>query len=61
MLTNKMYIDPPSGWQYGFPKQWDGKQDWDTMLREANYPERDIAFAKAHMRIIYPVDKEPND
>jgi hypothetical protein len=56
-----MYIDPPSGWQYGFPKQWDGKQDWDTMLREANYPENDIAFAKKHMRIIYPVDKEPND
>ena len=37
-----LIIDPPSGWQYGFPKlltQWHGQslEDW---LREQGYPVR---------------------
>lgn len=23
----KLWIDPPSGWQYGFPKIWDSEKD----------------------------------
>lgn len=40
----KLYIDPPSGWKYGFPKIYnpatDGKvMDW---LVENGYPQKEI-------------------
>lgn len=34
-------IDPPSGWQYGFPKIWDTRQEPDVIkwLVENGYPQ----------------------
>ena len=47
-------IDPPSGWQYGFPDRYI-KEEHGTMedfLRLKKYPEKDIAFAMQNMRHI---------
>ena len=47
-------IDPPSGWQYGFPARYI-KEEHGTMedfLRLKKYPEKDIAFAMQNMRHI---------
>jgi len=37
---NKLWIDPPSGWRYGFPKIWDPQQEPDlhVWLIESGYP-----------------------
>ena len=40
----KVYIDPPSGWQYGFPKVFDPVIDGDVhqwMVKEG-YPQSEI-------------------
>ena len=49
-----MFIDPPSGWRYGFPKAYDKEKDgnMDDFLRHHGYPEEDINFALEHMRHI---------
>ena len=40
----RTYIDPPSGWQYGFPKIYDSSKDPDvyTWLIEQGYPQAEI-------------------
>jgi len=40
----KRYIDPPSGWQYGFPKVWDPEIDHDVMawIVKEGYPQEEI-------------------
>jgi hypothetical protein len=40
----KKYIDPPSGWQYGFPKVWDPEIDHDVMawIVKEGYPQEEI-------------------
>jgi hypothetical protein len=48
----KTLVDPPEGWKYGFPTEWDGVKPLDILLREHKYPENDIAFALNHMRVI---------
>jgi len=37
----KLWVDPPSGWRYGFPKVWDGSKDpdVDNWMRQAGYPD----------------------
>lgn len=35
-----IYVDPPSGWMYGFPKLWDGKTPIKVWLVENGYPEK---------------------
>lgn len=48
------YIDPPSGWMYGFPKQYFVKEhgSFRNLLIQSNYPEKDIDFALSYIRII---------
>lgn len=48
----KMWIDPPSGWKYGFPMIYDNEADGpcDDFLRSKGYPEKDIEFAMSYMR-----------
>lgn len=47
----KFYIDPPSGWKYGFPKVLpDDVKDIRTWLIENGYPEKDVDFALNHCR-----------
>jgi hypothetical protein len=38
----KQWIDPPSGWRYGFPKIWSGEGDVMEWLISQGYPQREI-------------------
>lgn len=49
-----MMVDPPSGWQYGFPKLLPaGEIDMAEWLANEGYPKKDIKFALKHMRVWY--------
>lgn len=56
----KMMIDPPSGWQYGFPRVYDETQDGpiDQFLLDNGYPPKDVEFALQYMRS-WPADEDP--
>jgi hypothetical protein len=48
----KYYVDPPSGWKYGFPMVFDsstGESLRDFYLRNG-YPEKDVDFAIKYTR-----------
>ncbi len=47
-------IDPPSGWQYGFPARYIKEEhgSMEDFLRLKKYPEKDIKFAMQYMRVI---------
>lgn len=57
MTDNMRWIDPPSGWKYGFPKQinldilideYEGNvAKW---LTDNGYPEKDAEFATKYCR-----------
>lgn len=36
------YVDPPSGWRYGFPKIWDGEGSMTDWLVAEGYPRQEI-------------------
>lgn len=38
----KYWVDPPSGWKYGFPKIWDGKGNVDEWMISNGYPKEII-------------------
>lgn len=43
-VKKKLIVDPPSGWKYGFPCEWN-KQLYphlDDLLRAKGYPEDEI-------------------
>jgi len=42
--SSRMWVDPPSGWQFGFPKVWDKEkhEDFESWLVAEGYPEREI-------------------
>jgi hypothetical protein len=47
-----MIYDPPSGWMYGFPKQYmplDGESFVETLVRDG-YPIKDAEWAQHHTR-----------
>lgn len=52
----RVYVDPPSGWMYGFPKPLES--DYEGQLRGAGYPEKDIELALKHSRYFM---YEPNE
>lgn len=45
-----VFVDPPSGWRYGFPAPLE--DDYEGQLRRAGYPIADIPFALEHSRFI---------
>ena len=46
-----MMVDPPGGWQYGYPKEYPGNETrYRQQLRESKYPEDQIDFAAQHSR-----------
>jgi hypothetical protein len=54
-MSKKLIIDPPSGWQYGFPKPVpEGVMKSDSLLRlwlmDQGYPVDDIDLAMKHSR-----------
>jgi hypothetical protein len=49
------WYDPPSGWQFGFPKAWPEGLDCTTenleiQLTLDGYPAKDMALALRHTR-----------
>lgn len=42
MLAKSLYVDPPSGWLYGFPKEWDKEKhpDLKAWMAENGYPKK---------------------
>jgi len=39
-LERKTWVDPASGWQYGFPAVWDpSKETLDELMDRHNYPK----------------------
>lgn len=48
----KQWIDPPSGWRYGFPKVWDPELDTDISkwLIDSGLPESELEFALNYLR-----------
>lgn len=51
-----LWIDPPEGWRYGFPKQWDQEKHPDLIqwLRDNGLPESLIELG--HVRSWYSDD-----
>lgn len=48
----KTMIDPPRGWNYGFPKELPAEiKDVRSWLIENGYPESQADFAMKHLRM----------
>ena len=60
----KLWIDPPSGWRWGFPKVWNSEVDGDCqqwMIREG-YPEEEIRkLGKYFYWRSWEADEEPRE
>ena len=58
----KLWVDPPSGWRYGFPKVWDGSKDpdVDSWMRQAGYPDevRETYGKHFYMRMWEAVEED---
>ena len=39
---SQLWVDPPSGWKYGFPKVWNGEGNMTDWLIENGYPQKEI-------------------
>lgn len=51
---HKMWVDPPSGWAYGFPKVYDPDVDNPYIrlwLGVKGYPESSLDFACKYLRM----------
>lgn len=47
----KIWVDPPEGWRYGFPKILDKDvETYEQLLRKSGYPEKDMEFALTYCR-----------
>jgi hypothetical protein len=44
----KTVVDPPGGWQHGFPALL--REDYDKQLRDAGYKGKGLEMAKKHSR-----------
>lgn len=42
-------VDPPSGWKYGFPMEWDESIPLEEFLRSKGVPEDVIKLGHARM------------
>lgn len=52
-LNVRMWIDPPSGWLYGFPKEYDWDPDQETQENwfiRNGYPAADVGLAIKYSR-----------
>ena len=56
----KMWVDPPSGWRYGFPKIYKRDRPIEQWLIDNGYPEYDVDWAAKHMRW-WPVEEGDED
>jgi len=54
------YVDPPSGWKYGFPKIWNGEGSMEEWLVEEGYPRSEIEKMGKHFFVrCWAVDDFP--
>ncbi len=63
LVKKKLFIDPPSGWMYGFPRVYDEEKDvpLEDFLIHHGYPEEEVEFAMKHIRTWPDVeDVSPN-
>lgn len=46
-MNTKQWVDPPSGWRWGFPKLWDSQTDPDIKqwFLNSGLPETELEFA----------------
>lgn len=46
----KIWVDPPSGWKYGFPRIYDPKSDGDVMewIIKCGYPRKEVESYGEH-------------
>lgn len=61
---NLRWIDPPSGWKYGFPKLWDGNGDMREWMIQKGYPKREIDRLGEHFYVRQwepSVEDDPED
>lgn len=51
-VKGKFYVDPPSGWQYGFPAVYDASKDGtiQEFLIAKGYPKKDVKWAAKNCR-----------
>lgn len=54
-----MWVDPPSGWRYGFPKIYKHDRSVKQWLIDNGYPENDVDWAAEYIRC-WPV-REDNE
>lgn len=49
----KIWIDPPSGWLYGFPKIWDSNinPNLRSWIVEQGYPQSQIDYLGRHFYV----------
>lgn len=49
------WVDPPSGWRYGFPRLYDPIKEkgvsMEDFLIHHGYPEDEVDFALKHLRV----------
>lgn len=50
MSAQKIWVDPPSGWKYGFPRIYDPKSDGDVMewIIKCGYPRKEVESYGEH-------------
>lgn len=58
LLSLELWIDPPSGWQYGFPKRWDYKPGSLANFAHRNGYDRTIDLEGCSFSVQY---KEKTD
>jgi hypothetical protein len=54
-VKGKFYVDPPSGWQYGFPAPYYQSKDGtiEEFLIAKGYPKKDVKWASENCRMWY--------
>jgi hypothetical protein len=59
----KVWIDPPEGWRFGFPKIWNSQKDPDLriFLLDSGYPANQVAFALNYIRMWNVEENESNE
>jgi len=53
-----MWVDPPSGWRYGFPKLYKKNIPLEQWLIDNDYPKQDVEFALQYLRMWPEVTNE---
>lgn len=59
-VKGKFYVDPPTGWKYGFPAAYDEKKDGtlQKFLLAKGYPKKDIKWAVENCRMWHENETE---